>query len=168
MTWGYTINALEAPEAVYEQAKKDYINSLVNFQYNPNWIQKNNQHYAQVSRQSTAGHNQRMAAIKAQGQAAINAGNTYSSISDSSHESWKRRNGMTDAGQAKSVDAIWERSNMQDQSGNQYQVEGYSNNVWKTNNNEYVGTDNTNWNPNIDNTTNNIDWERLENSDDNY
>ncbi|WP_456437985.1 hypothetical protein [Psychroserpens sp.] len=168
MDWGYTINALEAPKSVYEESKNQYINALLNLQVNPNWLQKNNQYYAQQSQQSNAGHQQRMAAIRAQGQAAINNGNTYSSISDSSHESWKRRNAMTDAGQAKSVDAVWERSNMQDQSGNQYQVEGYSDNVWKNNNNEYIGTDNTNWNPNIDNTTNNIDWERLENSDDNY
>lgn len=168
MNWGYTINALEAPEAVYEQGKKDYINALINFQYNPNWLQANNQHYAQLSRQSTASHNQRMAAIKAQGQAAINTGNTYSSIADSNHESWKRRNGMTDAGQAKAVDGIWERSNMQDQNGNEYQVEGYSDNVWVNNNDEYIGTDNTNWNPNIDTATYYTEWEPLQYTDDNY
>jgi hypothetical protein len=168
MDLGYTINGLEAPKAVYEDAKKDYINALLNLQVNPNWIQKNNQYYAQMSQQSNAAHQQRMAAIRAQGQALINTGNTYSSISDSNHESWKRRNAMTDAGHAKSVDAIWERSNLNDQNGNQYQVDGYYNTVWKNNNNEYIGTDNTNWNPNIDNVTNGINWEQLEHNDDNY
>lgn len=168
LNWGYTLNSLEAPKSVYEDAKKDYINALLNLQVNPKWIQKNNQYYAQKTQQSNAGHQQRMAALRAQGQAIINTGNTYSSISDSSHESWKRRNGMTDAGHSKSVNSVWERSNVNDQNGNQYQVEGYYNNVWKNNNNEYVGTDNTNWSPNIDNTTNGVNWEQLENSDDNY
>ncbi|WP_431133305.1 hypothetical protein [Psychroserpens mesophilus] len=167
MDWGYTLNGLDAPKAVYEDAKKDYINALLNLQVNPNWIQKNNQYYAQKSQQSNAEHQQRMASIRAQGQALINTGNTYSSISDSNHESWKRRNAMTDAGHSKSVDAIWERSNVHDQSGNQYQVQGYYNTVWKNNNNEYIGTNNTNWNPNVDNTTNSINWEQLENNDDN-
>ncbi|MFK7783070.1 hypothetical protein [Psychroserpens sp.] len=167
MNWGYTLNALEAPKLVYENAKEDYINALLNLQVNPNWLQKNNQYYAQISRQSNASHQQRMADIRKQGQAIINNGKTYSSILDSSHESWKRRNTMTDAGQSKSVDAVWERSNMSNQNGNQYQVEGYYNNVWKNDNNEYVATDNTNWNPNVDNTTNGINWDKLEYTDDN-
>lgn len=167
MNWGYTLNALEAPKLVYENAKEDYINALLNLQVNPNWLQKNNQYYAQISRQSNASHQQRMADIRKQGQAIINNGKTYSSILDSSHESWKRRNTMTDVGQSKSVDAVWERSNMSNQNGNQYQVEGYYNNVWKNDNNEYVATDNTNWNPNVDNTTNGINWDKLEYTDDN-
>ncbi|WP_040254518.1 hypothetical protein [Psychroserpens mesophilus] len=167
MNWGYVFNGMEAPKAVYEEAKKDYINALLNLQVNPNWIQKNNQFYAQKSQQSNANHQQRMAAIRAQGQSLINTGKTYSSISDSNHESWKRRNAMTDAGHAKSVDAIWERSNLNDQNGNQYQVDGYYNTVWMNSNNEYFGTNNTNWNPNVDNATNGINWEQLEHSDDN-
>lgn len=168
MDWGYTINSLEAPKLVYEEAKRDYINALLNLQVNPNWLKKNNQYYAQMSQQSNAGHQQRMAALRAQGQAIINNGKTYSSISDSNHESWKKRNAMTDAGHSKSVDAVWERSNVSDQNGNQYQVEGYYNTIWKTNNNDYIGTNNTNWNPNVDNATNGINWEQLEYTDDNY
>ena len=75
---------------------------------------------------------------------------------------------MSDAGQARTVDGIWERTNMQDQSGNQYKVDGYYNNVWKGGNDQYIGTDHTNWNPNIDNATNGTNWERLDSSDDNY
>ncbi|WP_425076525.1 hypothetical protein [Psychroserpens sp. S379A] len=167
MDWGYTLNAMEAPKSVYEEAKKDYINALLNLQVNPNWLQRNNQYYAQQSQQSSAQHQQRMAAIRAQGQAAINTGNTYSSILDSNHDSWKRRNAITDAGHSNSVNAIWDRNTMNDQSGNTYQVEGYYNNVWKGNDDYYIGTDNVNWNPNTDNSTNQINWEQLEYSDDN-
>ncbi len=169
MDWGYTLNAIEAPKALYEQAKNDYITALLQLQINPNWLQKNNQYYANQARQSNAQHQQRMAAIRAQGQAAVNAGNTYSSILDSNHESWKRRNGMVDAGHSNTINSgIWERNTMQDQSGNQYQVEGHYDQVWKGTNDNYIGTNNTNWNPNIDNSTNGIDWEQLEHSDDNY
>lgn len=167
MDWGYTLNAMEAPKSVYEEAKKDYINALLNLQVNPNWLQRNNQYYAQQSQQSSAQHQQRMAAIRSQGQAAINTGNTYSSILDSNHDSWKRRNAITDAGHSNSVNAIWDRNTMNDQSGNTYQVEGYYNNVWKGNDDYYIGTDNVNWNPNTDNSTNQINWEQLEYSDDN-
>lgn len=170
MDWGYTVNALEVSKTGYEKAKRDYINALLNLEINPNWLQKNNQFYANQSRQSNAQHQRRMAAIRAQGQAAINTGNTYSSIIDSNHESWKRRNGMVDAGHSNTINTgIWERNTMHDQNGNQYQVEGHYDNVWKGNDdNTYLGTNNTNWNPNIDNSTNSIDWELLENSDDNY
>ena len=168
MDWGYTINALEAPQGIYDQAKSDYINALLNLQVNPKWIQRNNQYYAQKSGQSAAQHQQRMAAINAQGQSNLNTGNTYNSILDSSHESWKRRNAMTDVGHSNTINSgVWERSTMQDQSGNQYQIEGYYNNVWKGNDDLYLGTDDYNYNPNIDSNTNGIDWEQLEYSDDN-
>ena len=170
MDWGYTLNSMEAPESAYENAKNAYLNALTNLQINPNWIQKNNHYYAQKSQQSNAQHQQRMAAIRAQGQAIRNNANTYSSISDSNHESWKRRNAMTDTGHSNTINSgIWERSTMQDQSGKQYQVEGYYDNVWKgSDDNTYIGTNNTNWNPNIDNATNGIDWEQLEYTDDNF
>ncbi len=160
--WGYTINSMESPSSIFEEAKKDFLNALLNTQYNPQWIQANNQYYAQMAQQGNARHQQNMAAIKAQGQAILNNGKIYSSIADSNHESWKRRNAMNDAGHSSSVDAIWERRNMTDQSGNLYQIEGYDNNVWLNNNNEYIGTDNPNWNPNIDQMTNNQQWQQLD------
>lgn len=169
MDWGYTINALEVSQEAYESTKREYINTLLNLKINPNWIQKNNQVYANKSRQSSAQHQRRMAAIHAQGQIATQTANTYSSILDSSHDSWKRRNAMTDAGHSNTINSgIWERSTMQDQSGNQYQVQGYYDNVWKGTNDNYVGTNDVNWNPNIDSSTKAIDWEQLENNDDNY
>lgn len=160
--WGFTLNSMEAPQNLFEEAKKDYLNALLNIQYNPQWIQTNNQYYAQMAQQGNATHQRNMAAIKAQGQAILNNGNTYSSILDSNHESWKRRNGMTDAGQSAAVNGIWERRNMSDQSGNTYEIQGYDSNVWLNNNNEYIGTDNSNWNPNVDQMTNDQQWQQLD------
>lgn len=164
LDWGYTINAMEAPSEVYEQAKKDYINALLNFRINPQWIQVNNQYYAQLSQQSNAGHQQRMAAIRAQGQAIRNAGNTYSSILDDSHESWKRRNDMNNKGHSNSINSgIWERSTVSNpNTGQSYQVDGQNDYYYGNNNNKYIGTDNPLYNPNLDNTVNNQEWTQYE------
>lgn len=160
MDWGYTLNAMEAPIHEYESAKKAFINALVHFEINPQWVQSNNTFYSQKSRQGAAQHQQRMAAINAQGQAARNIGNTYSSISDSSFESWQRRNNMNNAGHSKSINnGIWERTTVSSpNTGQQYYVEGQNNYYWMNQNNEYVGTDNSLYNPNIDNSMNQQDW----------
>lgn len=162
MDWGYTLNSVEAKKSHYEATKNAYINALVGMQVNPNWVRANNQYYAQKTQQGNAAHNQRMADIENAGRISRNTAATYSSISDSSHESWKRRNAMTDAGHEKAVNGVWERSNMYDQNGTQYQVDGYNNQVWKNANNEAIGSNNPNWNPNIDNNTNGVNWEQLE------
>lgn len=160
MDWGYTLNSMGAPKNKYEQAKKAFINSLVNFQINPQWVQANNQYYAQLTQQSNTGHQQRMAAINAQGQTIRNNGNTSSSILDSNHESWKRINGMQDAGHSNSINSgVWERSTVSNpNTGQTYQVEGQNNYYYGNNNNEYIGTDDALYNPNIDNSMNNQDW----------
>ena len=160
MDWGYTFNSMEAPKDNYEQAKKALINALVNFQINPKWFQANNRHYSNLSQQSNAGHQQRMAAINAQGQAIRNNGKTYSSITDSNHESWKRRNGITDAGHSNSINSgVWERSTVSNpNTGQTYQVEGQNSYYYGNNNNEYIGTNDALYNPNIDNSMNDQEW----------
>lgn len=164
MDWGYTLNSMGAPKNKYEQAKKAFINSLVNFQINPQWVQVHNRYYAQLAQQSNAEHQQRMAAINAQGQAIRNNGNTYNSIIDSNHESWKRINGMNDAGHSNSINSgVWERSTVSNpNTGQTYQVEGQNDYYYGNNNNEYIGTDNALQNPNIDNSMNDQEWTQYE------
>ncbi|PQV51117.1 hypothetical protein CLV33_10137 [Jejuia pallidilutea] len=160
MDWGYTLNAMGAPANIYENAKKAFINALVNFKINPQWVQTSNNFYSQKSRQGAAQHQQRMAAINTQGQASRNLGNTYSSISDSSFESWKRINDMNNAGHSKSINnGIWERTTISSpNTGQRYYVEGQNNYYWMNQNNEYLGTDNSLYNPNTDNAINNQQW----------
>ena len=101
-----------------------------------------------------------MAALNSQNQTIINNGNTYSSIIDSNHESWKRRNNIQDAGHSNTINSgIWERSTVSNpNTGKSYLVEGNNNNYWMNNNNEYIGTDNSLYDPRLDNTTNNQEW----------
>lgn len=168
LDWGYTLNSLEAPKAEYESAKNTYINALLNFQINPQWVQTNNQYYAQAAQQSNAAHQQRMASIQAQGQQILAAGRARSQAMDNQYNAWRSNQAASDAGHAKYIDGIYERRNMTDASGNIYKVDGYENNVWMNHNNEYIATDNSLWNPNTDNTTNNYNWQPLEETDNGY
>ena len=113
-------------------------------------------------RENTRRHNARMAASDARHNAYMN----NSRASDASHSAYMNGQRASDAGQVAYVDGIWERQNMTDSNGKQYKVDGYDNNVWKNQNNETIGTDNPNWNPNIDNSTNGDNWEQLETTDD--
>jgi hypothetical protein len=168
LDWGYTLNSLEAPKSEYENAKNTYINALVNFQINPQWVQTNNQYYAQLAQRNNAEHQQRMANIKAQGQQILANGRASSQALDNQYNAWRSNQAISDAGHAKYIDGIYERRNMTDETGNIYKVDGYENNVWMNNNNEYIATDNSLYNPNIDNTTNNYNWQQLEETDNGY
>ncbi len=180
MEWGYRISGMDASSGAYEEAKNSFINSIMNFQINPQWVQAHNQHYQRMAQQQSAGHASRMAQIKSFGEANTRRHNSRMAASDARHSAYMSGQAASDArhstymngqassdrGQAAYVDGIWERQNMTDNNGTQYKVDGYDNNVWKNQNNETIGTDNTNWNPNIDNSTNGDNWEQLQTTDD--
>lgn len=167
LDWGYTLNILEAPKSEYEAAKNTYINALINYQINPNWLQASNQYYAQAAQQSSINHQNTMASIQAQGASIRAAGQANSQILDNQFNSWKTRQTTSDISHSNYIDGIYDRRNMTDQTGNTYQVDGYENNVWMNTNNEYIATDNSLYNPNTDNTTN-YNWQQLDETDDNY
>lgn len=175
--WQLHTTEMEAPASAFEQGKQTWIYALENTQINQQWLQATNQKLMvqkqqtdaknrQMMQQSQMAHQQRMANIRAQGQAALNTGKIYSDILDSSHSSYMGRSAVSSAGQSAYVNSVWERQTMTDNSGNRYQVDGYDNNVWMNQNNQYIGTDNTNYNPNIDNAVNNQVWEQLQSADD--
>lgn len=168
LDWGYTLNSMLAPKAEYDNAKNAYINSLVNFEINPQWVQAHNQYYAQAAQQSNAAHQGRMANIQAQGERSRAAGRASSQALDNQHNAWRSGQASSDASHSKYIDGIYERRNMTDQSGNIYKIDGYENNVWMNNNNEYIATDNSLYNPNTNSTTNNYNWQQLEETDNGY
>ncbi|MCX7550801.1 hypothetical protein [Xanthomarina sp. F2636L] len=168
LDWGYTLNSLLAPKSEYDYAKNAYINSLVNFEINPKWIQVHNQYYAQTALQNNAAHQQRMANIQAHGEQIRAAGRASSQALDNQYNNWRSGQTASDASHSKYIDGIYERRNMTDPSGNIYKVDGYQNNVWMNNNNEYIATDNSLYNPNTDNTTNDYNWQQLEETNNGY
>lgn len=166
--WGVTVNCLEAPKNSFETNKKAFINGLLNFQINPQWVQANNQYWSQKAQLSAAGHKQRMAAIESFGKNNTAAHNSRMASSDAQYNNWRNEQLSSDARQSNYVNGIWERKNMTDpNTGQQYQVDGYDNTVWMNQDNEYIGTDNTLYNPNIDNNVNNQNWIELDNNNNN-
>ncbi|HLV14033.1 MAG TPA: hypothetical protein VKY41_02555 [Xanthomarina sp.] len=168
LDWGYTLNSMSAPKTEYENAKNAYINSLVNFEINPQWVQTSNQYYAQAAQQSNTAHQIRMANIQAQGEQMRAAGRASSQALDNQYNTWRANQASSDASHSQYIDGIYERRNMADPSGNIYKVDGYENNVWLNNNNEYLATDNSLYNPNTDNTNNDYNWQQLEETDNGY
>ena len=157
--WGYTLNVMDANKEIYEETKNAYINSIVNFQINPQWVQTNNRYWSQRAQQSNAAHQQRMADIKAFGEANTRAHNARMEMSDRNFESYQRRSAMTDAGHSNYIDGIWDRTNVTDpNNGQRYKVESGSDYYWMNNNGEYIKSDNPNYNPNTDPLYNNQNW----------
>ncbi|MFL0352018.1 hypothetical protein [Xanthomarina sp. GH4-25] len=163
LDWGYTINSMEAPEAVFEEAKFAFINALINFQVNPQWVQVNNQYYAQMAQQNNARHQQRMAAIKSQGQQILANGRARSQAMDAQYNNWRNNQAASDRSHENYIDGIYDRQVVTNQNtGQEYKVDGYNSQVWMNNNNEYISNNNSLYNPNLDNTVNNQEWTQLE------
>lgn len=69
------------------------------------------------------------------------------SIGDMMFESWKKREGMRDAGHAKSVNGIWEVQPWKTPSGNTVMLNQNYNHAWQLQNGSIVLTNNANFNP---------------------
>ncbi|AHD03114.1 hypothetical protein [Leisingera methylohalidivorans] len=69
------------------------------------------------------------------------------SIGDMMFESWKKREGMKDAGHAKSVSGIWEVQPWKTPSGNTVMLNQNYNHAWQLQNGSIVLTNNANFNP---------------------
>ncbi len=163
VSWGYTINSLEVEKPYFEEAKNTYINSLLNFQINPQWVQASNQYWSQKTQQATVAHNRRMKAIEDFGRTNTARYNQRMAESDAQFNSWRASQATNDASHSRFVDGIWEQRNMTNpNTGQTYKIQGYDNNVWMNQNNQYFGTDNSLYNPNLDNTINEQNWDRLE------
>lgn len=156
----YYLNQLSANAGAYEQAKKAYIYALANFKMNPQYIAAHNQREQQKSQASWSAHNQRMrnneAAFQARQKAHVD---TYNSMNQMSMDAYNNRNNSSDRIQEQFVDGVWEQQNMIDPyTGENVKVEGYYNQYYMNNNNQYIGTDNYNYNPNLDPNLNNTEW----------
>lgn len=141
--WGYTVNMLEAPKPYFETAKNNYLYTLANTKYNPQWLHACYMEEAQKAAQRGKLHQQRMAALRAEGQAIIKRGKAHSAMVDRNHKSF--------------MDTHLERQTVSTGTSN-YQVDAGSNVYWLNSNGEYIPTDNVNFDPNLDPNLNNETW----------
>lgn len=141
--WGYYANMMEAPKTHFEKAKNDYLYALINRKYNPQWLQTCYMQEAQKAAQRGELHQQRMAALRAEGQAIIERGKAYSAQVDANHKRF--------------MDAHLERTNVTS-GGQTYQVDAGANEYWINSNGEYISSNNYNYDPNMDTSVNNQNW----------
>src|SRR5690606_3500115 len=132
-----------------------------NIQYNRQEIDAYNRAEAAKANQSWATHNQKMQ----NNQAAFDARQrTHQSSVDawnkSSMDAYNSRSASQDRMQDQTINSIYERENVTDpNNGQQYKVEGYSNQYWMNGQGEYIPSDNSLYNPNLDPEYNNQNWE---------
>jgi hypothetical protein len=162
--WYYYFTGLEADAAHFELAKKQYIFSLANTRYNLEPIAEYNKAEMQRVGQNWAAFNQRMA----QNQATFEANqrafvNKSDAINDAIMSGWRASNAASDKQQEQRVDAIYERTNVQNsETGQTYKVQEGSNQYWMNNNGEYIGTQLQGYNPNLDENMNEQKWQELQ------
>lgn len=77
-------------------------------------------------------------------------GEIYSDILDSSHKSFQERSNITAGSQSKAVDNIWGRNEVTNPySGDSFIAEGYEGQFWQNDDGQYFGTDDPNFDPNL-------------------
>ncbi len=161
--WGITYSVLEASEGAFEPAKAHYINGLLNQQINPQWLQAVNQKDMQVAQQSNAAHQERMANIKSFGDQNTARFNDRMAAMDQNMASWRANQAASDRNQEQFVDYIYGNTNVSDpNTGQTYKVEAGANQYWMNNQGEYIKSDNSLYNPNLDQNINNQTWTEYE------
>ncbi len=161
---------LVSPRERFDYARKVVIYASANSEMDPKFvIYSNNKLLANLKRsneamrQSQKAHLQRMNAIVARGRAAKSIGKTYSDIADINHAGYLKRNDMVNAGHSKTINSIGDRSVIGNSgTGEQYQVDSGSKYYWVNNNGEYIGTDNSLFDPGSQQELNNQDWKQFE------
>lgn len=161
VTWGYYIQVLGSKPEAFENAKNAYINGLANTQYNQQQIANYNQQESGKVNQSWATHNQKMQNNQQNFDAQQRAHqSSVDSWNKSSMDAYNNRSATDQRIQDRTINSINETQNVTDPSnGQQYQVEGYSNQYWMNGQGEYIPSDNSLYNPNQDSNYNNQNWE---------
>src|SRR5690554_6555858 len=157
--WGIIYTVLESSEAAFEKAKRQYINGLLNQQINPQWLQVINQNDMQIAQRSNAAHQTRMADLKALGDQDTANRNARMAAMDQNMDSWRANQAADDRRHNQVIDNIRGTTNVSDpNTGNTYKVEAGANQYWMNNHGEYIKSDNSLYDPNLDKTINNQTW----------
>ncbi|MFK7833072.1 MAG: hypothetical protein AB8B52_07340 [Winogradskyella sp.] len=144
VAWGFYLQGIDVDTKHFEQTKKDFIYAQANKKYNPQYLHYFYMKDANFARQSGKLHQQRMANLRAEGQAIIERGKQYSASVDRNHQ--------------KFMDAHLERTTVTSNSGQSYKVDAGSNYYWMNNDGQYISSNDPNYDPNKDPNYNNRDW----------
>lgn len=123
---------VKAPPGKLDAGHPGFDAVLGNLRADPRWTRMVAQWWASQQRPVSTG--------------ATSGGSSGSSVTDMMFESWKRREGMKDAGHASAVNGIWEVQNYQTSQGVVALSQNYSN-TWELQNGTLVQTNDANFNP---------------------
>ena len=164
LIWHYYGNFLKAPAPHFKQAKKDLIYGLLNTRHNPKQIQAHNQMEAQKAQSSNAAHQRKMQNNQANFEASQRAiTNSNNAVNKSIMDSWNNSNAASDRSHDRYMNTVREENTVYNPgSGQSYQVESGSNQYWMNNGGEYIPSNDTLYNPNMDPNVNQSDWQEAE------
>jgi hypothetical protein len=161
--WFYVSSGLDAEPAYFETAKKQFIFALANIRFNIEPIMAYNQAEAQRCGQSWAAFNKKMAA----NQAAFEANqiahiNKSNAINNAIMSNYQANDIASDKKQQQTIDGIYEQTNVQNtETGKTYKVQEGANQYWMNSNGEYIATKLQDYNPNLDDNMNEVNWQEL-------
>jgi hypothetical protein len=165
----FYIHKMHTSARQYDQAKKTVLYALANTRPDQQWVNAFNQQAQARSQQASAAHQSRMAQRQSAFQASQRAAQTLSEVGDIYHETYQNTNGMRDAGHTRSIQGIQEVTTRTNpftgqtrdiQNGNKY--------YYVNAQGQWFGTDNPNYNPNLDPQRNNTEWRRYQPSGNEY
>lgn len=127
------ILAALTPVGMLDQGHPGFAPIINNLRVNPQWQQIERQWWINKLNQPRPN--------------AGGGGSSDTSIGDMMFESWKKREGMKDAGHSKSVNGIWEVQPWQTPSGNTVMLNQNYTHAWQLQDGSIVQTNNSNFNP---------------------
>lgn len=158
VNWSYYCQAMEAPKAEYESAKKHLVYGFANTRYNPKSVEAYNIAEAQKANASMAAHNQRMAARQQQFAASQQAFESKrDQINAAITQNYENNNTASDRNHNRFLNYIKDQETVS-ANGQKYQVQSGSNQYWVNENGQYQGSNDPNYDPNRNQGTVNHNW----------
>jgi len=158
--WGYTLQNLSAPSSLFESAKQSYIYGLENIQHNPQVIAAYNAKESRQLSENDAAFQNRMRQNEANFQATQKAHvNSANAISEAQMNTYRDQSESFNRSNQQITNGILEQNTIYNSAnGETYQLEGHSETYWMNANGDYIPSDNSLYNPNLDPNTNSTEW----------
>jgi len=165
----FYIHKMHTTAPLYQKAKQTVLYALANTRPDQQWVAAFNQQAQGRSQQASAAHQSRMAQMQSTFQASQRAAQTLSEVGDIYHETYQNTNAMRDAGHTRSIHGIQEVTTRTNPfTGRTQNIQNGSKYYYVNAQGQWFGTDNPNYNPNLDPQRNNTEWRRYQPSGNGY
>ncbi|HKK37963.1 MAG TPA: hypothetical protein VJ949_00930, partial [Cryomorphaceae bacterium] len=144
----------------FESAKQSYIYGLENIQHNPQVIAAYNAKESRQLSENDAAFQNRMRQNEANFQATQKAHvNSANAMSEAQMNTYRDQSESFNRSNQQITNGILEQNTIYNSAnGETYQLEGHSETYWMNANGDYIPSDNSLYNPNLDPNTNSTEW----------